>query len=483
MSGFRIHIESDEFPEYAGEVAGYLGNAHYRIEAEYDGAGAVVVRLNGGRPVRQPWPGEPLACGPARTRILAFDLETESLARVGPRAEVRAWLREWSGVSVYRDGFRIWPYGEPHDDWLRLDQRRVNNPVVRLSNNQVVGFVEITGDGNPELRDQTSREGLIHNEAFADLQRLVLFVMQLLEADRQAVRHPASSDSRSEGARTQSGNGSSLVPAIEKLAEKADGEVASQLRHLGGRARADEIAKEYQVRRLLEGYSELAAVGHGAAVLGRSIEASLEKLSGILDDLDVSGNDPIARVLERARSTIGLAREQIEGISRPAAGSRRRRGIDLPVELERIRRSLGPLLDRAGATLEISVENSPELPRTEMRPEAFTAIIAAVVNNSIEWADPGRRLRIQAVVRITGAFVELAMSDNGAGVYESLQETLFEPQVSGRDGGAGMGLTLARDMMTAHGGRIDLVTDRRRKGATFRLTFLRKRARATTPHR
>ena len=105
--------------------------------------------------------------------------------------EVRAWLREWTGVSIYRDGFRVWPYGEPHDDWLRLDQRRVNNPVEHLSNNQVIGFIDIGRDRNPDLMDQTNREGLIHNQAFDDLRRLVYFVLQRIEAERQSIRHPA----------------------------------------------------------------------------------------------------------------------------------------------------------------------------------------------------------------------------------------------------------------------------------------------------
>ena len=69
------------------------------------------------------WNGQgEISCGPVRIRIFAFDLEGESLARIGPRTEVSAWLREWTGVSIYRDGFRVWPFGEPHDDWLRLDQ-------------------------------------------------------------------------------------------------------------------------------------------------------------------------------------------------------------------------------------------------------------------------------------------------------------------------------------------------------------------------
>ena len=201
---FTIRIESDEFPQYSGELrTDVLDRAPYRIEAQFDGNATVEINVNGTRSVEHLWNGtSDLRCGPVKIRIFGFDLETEAVARVGPRMEVRAWLREWSGISVYRDGFRVWPYGEPHDDWLRLDQRRVNNPVVRLSNNQVVGFVEISRDGNPELADQTNREGLLHNRAYEDLRRLLYFVLQILEAERQAKRHPTTrvtSSSRNSG--------------------------------------------------------------------------------------------------------------------------------------------------------------------------------------------------------------------------------------------------------------------------------------------
>src|SRR5262249_43675298 len=122
-TGFRIQVESDEFPEYAGEIASFLDDAPYRLEADLDGDSTISLRVNG-RARRYAWQeADRLTCGPVRVRLFAFDLETESLARIGPRTDVRAWLREWSGISVYRDGFRVWPYGEPHDDWLRLDQR------------------------------------------------------------------------------------------------------------------------------------------------------------------------------------------------------------------------------------------------------------------------------------------------------------------------------------------------------------------------
>jgi len=62
-------------------------------------------------------------------------------------------------------------YGEPHNDWLRLDVCGVNNPTMRLSNNPILGFVLISAHWNPELRDQTNREGLMESQAADDHRR------------------------------------------------------------------------------------------------------------------------------------------------------------------------------------------------------------------------------------------------------------------------------------------------------------------------
>jgi nitrogen-specific signal transduction histidine kinase len=114
-----------------------------------------------------------------------------------------------------------------------------------------------------------------------------------------------------------------------------------------------------------------------------------------------------------------------------------------------------------------------------MRPEAFAALISALVRNSIEWAASKRELRIVASVRVSGDELVVVYSDNGRGVMPALEASLFEPMVSGREGGSGMGLTLARHIAVTHGGRISLLSDRRRRGATFEIALPRKRSRAT----
>src|SRR5262249_47801758 len=135
---FTIRLEADDFPEYFGELrSDILARVPSRIEAHCDGDQTIALHTQHTGTVRQRWNehGE-LACGPVRVRLFVFDLEGQALALIGPHTEVQPWLREGTGVSIDRDGFRVGPQGEPHDDGLRLDQRHVNNPVEPLSNNR-----------------------------------------------------------------------------------------------------------------------------------------------------------------------------------------------------------------------------------------------------------------------------------------------------------------------------------------------------------
>src|SRR5262245_32099166 len=77
------------------------------------------------------------------------------------------------GLSVFRDHMRVLPYGEPGNDWLFLDQERINDPTERIANNQVIGLVQVDQAQNLLLRDKTNREGLIENDSFLDLRALV----------------------------------------------------------------------------------------------------------------------------------------------------------------------------------------------------------------------------------------------------------------------------------------------------------------------
>jgi signal transduction histidine kinase len=477
---FTIRLESDEFPEYSGELrSDILTQAPYRIEALFDGDQTITLSTNRTGAARQRWNGHgELACGPVRVRLFVFDLDGEALARIGPRMEVRAWLKEWTGVSIYRDGFRVWPYGEPHDDWLRLDQRRVNNPVEHLSNNQVIGFIDISRNRNPDLMDQTNREGLMHNKAFEDLRRLVYFVLQLVEAERQAVRHPVQRRQA-----VPDGPGSEPVSAeLERLAEQARGGLARDLRQLGRQLAAQRLRDHAREEQLVNGYAELAAVGQLAAGLAQIVPAQLADLQASLDACRrtlANATDPAATPpLDALAGAVDRIAEQLRMLQLGAGANDRRRTIDLTAETRAFRDLVEPLLQRHEVRMELE-HPAKEVLRAEMRPEHFHCLLQILTANALDWLREADVRRIRVAVSGEKGHCEVVFNDSGPGIPEGFAQRVFEAGFSLKEGGRGMGLTIARRLVVAHGGRIEVMVDGRRKGANLRLVLPRKRSRAT----
>jgi signal transduction histidine kinase len=81
--------------------------------------------------------------------------------------------RTTGGIRLYRNGFRVLPYGEPGNDWVALDKSsRQRSLLPAHSSVNFFGFVELTDDNN-EFNETSSREGLAENEAFIELQNFI----------------------------------------------------------------------------------------------------------------------------------------------------------------------------------------------------------------------------------------------------------------------------------------------------------------------
>ena len=138
------------------------------------------------------------AIGPILGEFYAFDRDRPVLERMAEATSLTEFLDENGGVRVYRDGVRVYNYGEhaAGDDWLGLDQRRVNIPTRRLSNNILIGAIDISlatsGDAKRGLIEKTNREGFVENEAYAKFKAIVLAALiefeHLREDDKDRIR-------------------------------------------------------------------------------------------------------------------------------------------------------------------------------------------------------------------------------------------------------------------------------------------------------
>ncbi|WP_291329370.1 sensor histidine kinase [Desulfovibrio sp. UCD-KL4C] len=106
----------------------------------------------------------------------------------------RNWLGKFGGVKIFRDGFKVRPYGEGGNDWLGLGERQAESPggVGRLGGykirpNQISGAVHISRIENVSFQDKSGREGIQENEIFSLFKKILVSIIQEFEKDRNTV--------------------------------------------------------------------------------------------------------------------------------------------------------------------------------------------------------------------------------------------------------------------------------------------------------
>jgi hypothetical protein len=187
-----------------------LDAAQWKVLASIDDAGLVHMKMTtahhnrvyeeGPLPWQDRFPGlgSMPHCGPLKFEFYFFPRKATTLGdRTISLTAVRTFLEANQGLRVYRDGFRVKPYGNPNGDgdWLRLAYRRIASPEGvaqddkpgnwRVGYNQVAGAVFISRERNTGLLDQTNREGLVEGKALAHLRAFAEETIRFFELSNQ----------------------------------------------------------------------------------------------------------------------------------------------------------------------------------------------------------------------------------------------------------------------------------------------------------
>ncbi len=121
--------------------------------------------------------------GPIKGKIFAFHRRDEILKASGASQQIKKWLEHQTGIRVYRDKIRVFNYGEPGEDWLGLDARRINRPTGKLGTQNIIAQVSIDLDLSGDLKEKTNREGFDDNEAFRRFRRIVQSIFDLFQRE------------------------------------------------------------------------------------------------------------------------------------------------------------------------------------------------------------------------------------------------------------------------------------------------------------
>lgn len=195
-------------------------------------------------------------------------------------ASRRAWLDKFGGVRIFRDDFRVRPYGENGNDWLDLGRRQAKSPGgagqklggYKIRPNQISGVVSISRLANKAFEDKSSREGIQENDEFQVFKNLLLQVISVFEEDRNYIMFNLSEQYKEEHPNTQKAQ--DIAKAVLSDRSESQSEDSQRLKTLaeGYHSLEEELdAKE----------AELAMI-RGLASMGISVATYTHELKSVM---------------------------------------------------------------------------------------------------------------------------------------------------------------------------------------------------------
>ena len=382
-------------------------------------------------------------------------------------------------IYLYRDGVRVYPYGDPDDDWLNIDVTRGTARAGDFfGNDQIIGWIDISQKDNPDLRDKTNREGLIEKgNAVADFKFLIPTFLSYLK------QYPYL---RYQGKRRES----NLADIIRgEIVSNSLSELKTDLEKKGDKVAAREVGKiqkkykrekDYLVQRA-EITEDLAGVGLSVEMASHDIMLMMGRADDIAKELArLSRNSGDDEIRQRTDMLVGVLAQIADSMkdvqSLFKSAKRRKKALKIEPILDKIFQIYRSLLEKKDIQYEKAV-----LPGSPLVADTTDGVVMQVLinlfDNASYWLDTVDRVEKKILVTLNGDEGELIFSDNGPGIDKEDLPYVFEPFYSGKgQEGRGLGLYIARQLLQRHDYDMSIEQGRRRNlpGANFAVSFVRE---------
>jgi len=395
---------------------------------------------------------------------------------IGKLKVVRDLVNHWTGgLMVFRNGFRVNPYGGKNDDWLDLNTQAFKSSGYLLNTDQILGRIEITGAGNPRLVDQTNREGLRDTfEKAALVQMMHYFVtvplkifmdevvneykgLANIDLDDIATKVESYERRVTANIRTLRARFPGEKELIDRMAESFD-EMKVAFQKARGAAEKADIDRQRMV--------ELAGVGLLVEVVAHELARATKHTLLLI-------RQPLGALPAKIKSVFANLEIQISTIDRrlrildvlSVSGRDRKSEFDLLQLIQEAFDSQSTQLSEA--EIEVKISAASKTVWIKAVKGQVLQIVENLLTNSVHWLSQARsndrklKPRIEVVVSSehSGSFT---FTDNGPGIAPRFREEVFGAFYTTRagEGGKGLGLYIARENARYHGGDLYLLDDR-----------------------
>ena len=416
---------------------------------------------------------------------------------------------EYGSVFLYKNGIRVYPYGEPGADPFELDKRQQARLGDRLGTQQLIGRIEISGN-NEDFKETTSRDGgLIKNQAYTELleyfidviERLEFFWLSIykygidtkgyIENDNLELKiiksilkiNSSENDLKIDynpnlislitDAQNDNENALTLIKSIEKIAEQSQNptlftKISKIKKALEDALTIADIAEEEikekdkelqeQEKQNLflkalksQDFTELVSLMHHIGISSGIISNHLQILTyKIENNLPMNNED-----LRRSISILNLENQKILSISRFATKANfklnaENQRLDLVEFIVQYINNVA-LSYLTGISIDFKVQNHTTF-LTTFKPLELTMILDNLINNSKK--AKATKIKIEIEKHNQNLFVYF--KDNGIGISKSNKNKVFKFGFT-TTGGSGLGLTHIKETLEKIGAKIELL--------------------------
>jgi signal transduction histidine kinase len=424
---------------------------------------------------------------------------------------IQSTLEDKGGIRVYRNKFRVLPYGEQGNDWVGIDKENRRRQIIApFGNNSFLGFVEINDHDNL-FQELSSREGFIENEAYIELQNFTLRILIATVLKTAELRGRKGKSSQKDWVVTRKKKKEEIQSNVddtkkklkrlkelsqpstvensnsENEAEELFNSLDENLDNITKNSEEQEEMQEEIRKNLLEEISMLRVL----ASLGLIIGEFTHEIRRFLTELysDANNLQEYAEKFREIESLIKRIRNNVGGLNKYTAYFDRNISNNALREIERIelRTVVNPFIDtiqndvnRSGfKILEANYNKTYNLYTVPMHKSEWASILFNFYSNAKKAII---RANTEGVLQIecgkSEEFVYLEFSDTGDGISEENEENIFNAffttspasSLNSDDDltGTGLGLKIVKDIVDSYGGNIFL---KRPANANFTTTI------------
>lgn len=361
-------------------------------------------------------------------------------------SSVKDFLQTWGGgFLVYRDGFRVYPYGERSDDWLDLDRKALSASSFKLNRAQMVGYLRISSIANPMLEDQTNREGFRDSYEKEALRRLLRWVILgycrpfLEEVERK--KEPPIEEVVNEVEKRITSSKDSAISSLKAMSSRVPSETASIKKVM---AHLEDVSEAWERAKLrIESFEEEIERFIHLAGVGLMLEFIAHELSRITQDTlkAVSARRFSPQVIEAQLKTLDKRVRILDELSVP--GRQRRKEENLGDLITMLVEFHADKATRDQINVRVLQEGKGAF-REVVEKGQILQILDNLLSNSFYWLRNRLDTREPAEVTIVldRARREIRLADNGPGIPPERAEQVFEQFFTTKPPQAGRGLGL-----------------------------------------